>query len=120
MIVPSGFTYKIKSVSNPEHGTIKKQSENVYVYTPDENNLLSGEVTFTIELTKNNEKNFAIDDIEMYVELQQTQSLVDRDNNGRDILDRTIYTFPYIPDDPFAEYNCGFKKATSEVSLLIT
>lgn len=56
----------------------------------------------------------------MYVELQQTQSLVDRDNNGRDILDRTIYTFPYIPDDPIAEYNCGFKKATSEVSLLIT
>ena len=50
-------------------------------------------MTFTIELNKNDDKNIHIDDIEMYVELLQTQSFVDRDKNGRDLLDRTIYTY---------------------------
>ncbi|KAK8892721.1 hypothetical protein M9Y10_029962 [Tritrichomonas musculus] len=118
MVVPRGFSYTIKSFTNPEHGTLTKQSENVYVYSPDEDNVLSGEMTFTIGLKKDNDPNFAIDDIQIYVELQQTGTLVEKDGKGRDKLDRTIYTFPYIPDDPIAEYNSGFKNATSQVTIL--
>lgn len=118
MVVPSGFTYRIKSATNPAHGKLTKQSDNVYVYTPDDNSKTSGEITFTIGLTKDGDSNFAIDDIEMYVELETTQSLVDKDNHGRDILDRTIYTYPYIPNDPIAEYNSGFANATSEITIL--
>ncbi len=34
LIVPSGFSFEIKSVSSPKSGTLEKQAENVYKYTP--------------------------------------------------------------------------------------
>lgn len=118
MVVPNGFTYTIKSVTNPAHGSISKQSENDYVYKPDINSKLSGEMEFTIGLKKDDDPSFAIDDIVIYVELEQTKSIVDRDRLG-DILDRTIYIYPtgVIPTDPIAEFNDNFAGSESHITI---
>lgn len=37
LILPDGFTFNILSVTNPEHGKLEKIENNVYKFTPDEN-----------------------------------------------------------------------------------
>ena len=49
LILPSDFSFRIKSVSNAESGKIEKISENIYKYTPStENN--SGKINVVVEL----------------------------------------------------------------------
>lgn len=83
LIKPTGFSFQVKSVTQPEHGTVKKTGENIYVYTPDENEIYSGTMTFTIGLTKTDDPSFIVDDIEMYVNLQQSYSMREKNENSK-------------------------------------
>lgn len=49
LIVPSGYSFTIKSASKPKSGEIKKTAENVYVYTPGKQ-ADSGEIKLTVSL----------------------------------------------------------------------
>lgn len=49
LVVPSGFGFKIKSISDPKHGKLEKQDENIYKFIPDENEY-SGTIKVVIEL----------------------------------------------------------------------
>jgi len=52
VILPRGFTYKVKSVSQPEHGNIAKtDNDYIYTFTPDSNSR-SGKIKVTLEVTK--------------------------------------------------------------------
>lgn len=49
LIIPTDYSFKIKNITMPENGTLEKIDENIYKYTPDENEY-SGNIQLTIEL----------------------------------------------------------------------
>lgn len=53
LILPSDFTFRVKSISSPENGTIEKVTENVYRYTPGENSF-SGKIELCLTLSGEN------------------------------------------------------------------
>ena len=55
LIFPNGFTATIDSISNPRYGTLKKESDKVYTYTPDNNEKLSGRMDMVVHLVNTNE-----------------------------------------------------------------
>lgn len=54
IIVPPGFTYEIVEITEPHYGKLKKISEKIYTYTPDDTEDLSGIIKLTLHL-KNTE-----------------------------------------------------------------
>lgn len=51
IIIPTGFTCTIQSISNPEFGTLEKQSEKIYTYTPNDEHPLSGRIKLKLLLS---------------------------------------------------------------------
>lgn len=94
IVIPDGFSYKVKSVSNPANGKIAKVSDTIYKYIPNDK-VDSGKIYVTLEITKDDNA-FKVDDVELVFEFQ----------NNKNTLDRTIYTF----DDKFI-YNNSAKEA---------
>lgn len=84
IVLPDGFSYSVREVSSPEHGTITKKSEGVYVYSPDENTL-SGEIVVTLRITKDDGA-FGVEDVKLILGFQQS----DRNEN---VIERTVYTY---------------------------
>ncbi|KAK8849917.1 hypothetical protein M9Y10_018507 [Tritrichomonas musculus] len=119
MVIPDKFAFTIKSFTNPEHGKLTKQDENVYVYHPDADHILSGKMTFLVGLTKVDDPDFLIDDIEMYIEFQQSSAIREK-YNDEDILDLELYVYPddVIPEDPIVEYNNGFSRSIDKIEML--
>ncbi len=89
IVLPNGFSYKIKSVSQPEHGKIEREEGNVYTFTPD-NNAQSGEIIVTLEITKDDGA-FTVDDIELVLEFVQSHEI------NKSVLQRTVYTYSSLP-----------------------
>lgn len=77
IFLPDDIEFEIKSITQPSHGTIEQESENIYIYTPDLNELESGEFNLTLSLRKKDDPNFLIDDIEIYIEFRQSYELRD-------------------------------------------
>ena len=50
IIVPNGFTYEIKEITEPHYGKLEKISDLLYTYTPDEIEDLSGIIKLTLHL----------------------------------------------------------------------
>lgn len=92
IVLPDGFSYKIKNVSQPENGTITKQSDYIYTLTPN-NYAVTGQILVTIELTKNDNE-FKVQDFDLILEFEQSHELTGR------MLERTTYEF-----DNNHEYN---------------
>ncbi len=83
IVIPDGFTYKIKSVSSPTSGTLKKKSDMIYTYTPG-NDTLSGKIYVELEITKN-DKSFKVDNVEIVLEFEQTHEL------DKNVITRKVY-----------------------------
>ncbi len=110
VVLPSGFTYKIKKVSSPEHGKMKKGNDNVYTFVPDKKNLESGKIYVTLEIKKEGEST-KFDDIELVLEFKQSYEM------NKNVIERTSYSYetPVYTDAVEAyenEYK-GYKEVVS-------
>lgn len=85
VVLPEGFSYKIKSVSQPENGIIKQLSDYTYIFTPNAK-LKSGKIYVELEITKD-DKCFDVENVTLVLEFVQTN---DFDKN---IIQRTTYTY---------------------------
>lgn len=85
IVVPNGFTYKIKSVSQPENGKIEDLGNNTYKFTPNAS-MYSGKIYVTLEITKD-DKAFTVDDVELVMEFEQSHEM------NKTMLERTTYTY---------------------------
>lgn len=83
VVIPDGFTYKIKKVSSPTSGTLTKKSDMIYTYTPG-NDTLSGKIYVELEITKN-DKSFKVDNVELVLEFEQTHEL------DKNVITRKVY-----------------------------
>jgi len=73
IVLPEGFSYKIKSVSQPENGSLTDLGDNKYKFTPNES-IYSGKIYVTLEVTKDDGA-FAVDDIELALEFEQSHEM---------------------------------------------
>ncbi len=85
IVLPEGFSYTIKNVSSPAYGILKKQSEGVFVYTPDKVNRESGKIIVTLGIEKTDGA-FKVDDVDLVIEFRQKQATPT-------MLERTVYTY---------------------------
>lgn len=85
IVLPKGFSYKIKKITQPENGTITKIDNYHYQLSPN-NELLTGEIYVTLEVTKDDHE-FEVEDIDLILEFEQSHEI-----KGR-ILERTTYDF---------------------------
>lgn len=87
IVIPNGFSYKIKKISTPQNGTLTETSEsNVFTYTPDVNSERSGKIVVTLEITKD-DKAFTVDDVDLVLEFEMTHE------TNKLKLERTTYTY---------------------------
>lgn len=124
IFVPKDIQYEIKNITQPPHGTIEKQSENIYLYRPDVNHLDSGEFTLTLSLTKIDDPNFLIDDVEIYIELRQSYELRETFTTGKfrgqRKLDTKIYWYPEgeMPMDPVSAFENNYSGSEGFVDIM--
>ena len=85
IVIPSGFSWSVKSVTEPEYGELYKVTDGVYTYTPDENAAESGKIIITLAITKDGGA-FLVDDVDLVIELRQKQY-------KPTLLERTVYTY---------------------------
>jgi hypothetical protein len=85
VVLPDGFSYKIKSITQPENGTLTKVSDYVYKYTPNEN-LKSGKIYVTLEITKDDGA-FTVEDVDLVLQFEQSHETT------KYVLDRTVYSY---------------------------
>ena len=85
LVLPSGFAFEIKEVTDPAYGTLQKREEGVYLYTPDAANRDSGTIYVTVALKKQDGA-FEAEDVTFAVELRQKQKTPE-------MLERTVYTY---------------------------
>ena len=98
LIVPSGFTFAIKSVSQPQYGSIEKTADNVYVYIPS-NETYSG--TFKVVVSLQND-NITTPDITLTINLKQK----DGGNQEYDFTSETVYPRNYTySKDIYADFS---------------
>ncbi len=99
IVIPDGFTYRIKNIQQPEHGTISQIEDKVYKFTPD-SNISSGKIIVTLEITKNDGA-FKVDDVDLVLEFEQTHETT------KQTLVRTTYT--YAPENMITDAEEAFK-----------
>ena len=83
-VIPEGFSYTVKSVSEPAHGSIEKTADNYYTYTPSGGDR-SGEIYVTIGITKDDGA-FTVGDVELVIEFEPQ---IGKPNQ----IDQTTYTY---------------------------
>jgi len=81
IVLPQGFSFEIKEITNPENGEFKKPDNSVCLYTPD-GYKNSGEFTVTISITKDDGE-FSVKDVTFTINLSVRKNL----------LQRTVYTY---------------------------
>ena len=85
IVIPDGFTYKIKSISQPENGTITKEGDYLYTFNPN-SSLNSGDIIVTLQITKDDNA-FKVEDIDLVLGFEQSHEITGR------MLERTTYEF---------------------------
>lgn len=73
LVIPQGFTYKIKSVTQPKNGSIEMQDNLHLLYKPNEQRL-SGEFIVTLQVTKDDGA-FQVADVQLILNLEQANIL---------------------------------------------
>ncbi len=87
IVLPSGFTYTIKEISQPEHGTITRtEKDGVYTYTPDENYLDFGKIVVTLSIVKNDGA-FQVEDVDLVLGFKQSH------DTNKNKTERTTYIY---------------------------
>ncbi len=85
LVIPSGFTWSVKKITQPTYGTLTQESDGVYIYTPDGVNRESGKIYVTLEIIKDDGA-FEVEDVEIVIELREKQY-------NPSMLERTVYTY---------------------------
>ena len=103
IVYPSGFTHRVKKILQPEHGTITKVDDTHYKFSPG-NDVCSGKITVTIELTKTDGA-FEVEDIDLILELNQSHE------TKKMVLERTTYTFDSdkIPSNAIEAFTSNYE-----------
>lgn len=89
IVIPEGFSYRIKNITQPERGRIERIDDYKYKFTPDtndKNNLFSGKITVTLEITKDDGA-FKVDDVDLVLEFEQSHE------TNKMTLERTVYFY---------------------------
>ena len=106
IVMPEGFVYRIKSVSQPSNGKIKIVDNYNLKYTPDPDNpnLESGKIVVTLQIVKNDEA-FKVDDVDLVLEFEQSFE------TNKMTLERSTYTYTAdnMYDDAETAYENGFR-----------
>ena len=110
IVLPDGFSYRIKSVGKPEYGSLTEKEQGIYTYTPDPRHLNSGNIIVTLELTKD-DGSMMLDDVDLVLALYQSHEM------NKNMLTRTVYTFdtgtaPASTVDAFESGFEGYKEMT--------
>lgn len=106
IVLPDGFSYKIKSVSKPANGKIWNSGKNVWKFAPNKN-MNSGKIYVTLEIKNENDPNMKIDDVELVLEFEQSHEM------NKNILEKKVYTSPqqaHLYETAQEAYEDGFKK----------
>lgn len=111
IVAPQGVTVTVKSVTQPENGTLEKSREGVYLYTPSADHRDSGKIYVTLGIVKDDGA-FAAEDVTLVVELRQEQY-------KPDVLERTVYTYTAenmysSVDEAVANNFAGYESVTEE------
>ena len=85
IVIPDGFSYRIKSVTQPLNGTVEIVDNYNVKYTPNEK-LNSGEILVTLEITKDDNA-FKVEDVDLILEFTQSHE------SKKLVLERTTYAF---------------------------
>lgn len=85
IVLPQGFSYTIKNVTNPAYGRLEKAENGNYIYTPDAAHRDSGAFCVTLGIEKEDGA-FEAEDVDLVIELRQKQP------DAR-MLERTVYTY---------------------------
>ena len=75
ILVPTGFTYEIEEITDPEHGTLTQISDKVYSFTPDDNYKLSGIINLKVKVTNSEESIETNVKLGLNFEIDNTQSV---------------------------------------------
>lgn len=88
VVLPKGFSYKIKSVdAKGINGKFEKKEDSdfIYTFTPNEE-LRSGKIYVTLEITKDDAE-FEVEDVDLVLEFEQTHE------RNKYVVERTTYTY---------------------------
>ena len=91
IIVPSGFIYEIKEITQPHYGHLEKISDLIYTYTPDEHEDLSGIIKLTIHVQNLEEEISTNVKLGLNFQVDNTQSVQTNYLYDNIIYDTTIY-----------------------------
>ncbi len=86
IVLPERFDYRIKKVTQPKHGSIETVDAYNLKFTPDNNNLFSGEILVTLEIT-DTKKEYKVADVDLVLEFEQSHE------SNKMTLERTTYTY---------------------------
>ena len=108
IVLPEGFNFTIKSVSQPESGEVTKIDEFTYKYHPGEK-AFSGKIIVTLQITPPTNADIEVEDVDLVIEFEQTQGL------NRNMLERTIYTYEdgKMPKSAEEAYNTKYEGCTA-------
>ncbi len=111
IVIPEGFTYRIKSISKPEHGTLEIVDNYNFKYKPGKE-ALSGQIIVTLEINKK-DKAFKVDDIDLILEFEQSHE------TNKNNLIRTTYTYSQenMYTDAQTAYENAFEGYESESTI---
>jgi len=114
IVLPDGLSYKIKSVSAPEHGRLSEGEDGTYTYAPDPAHAYSGKIVVTLEITNadGSPVSFKTDDVDLILGFEQSHE------TNKFVLERTTYTFAEgeCYTDAVEAYNDNYGRATGEVT----
>lgn len=85
IVLPEGFSYTIKGMTAPLYGSLRREEDGIYVYTPDAAHRESGRMIVTLEIKKTDGA-FKVQDVDLVIELRQEQY-------RPTMLERTVYTY---------------------------
>ncbi|MDE6411550.1 MAG: M60 family metallopeptidase [Clostridia bacterium] len=110
IVIPDGFEYKIKSITQPSNGKIELVDNYNFKYTPDPNNKSnrSGQIVVTLEINKKDNA-FDVEDTDLILEFEQSYEM------NKMTLERTTYTYTAetMYSDAITAYNAGFAGSTN-------
>lgn len=109
VVIPDNFIYRIKSITQPENGTIEIVDNYNFKYKPN-GNKLSGQIIATLEI-KDKDERFKVDDVDLVLEFEQSHE------TNKMTLERTTYTYTAetMYTDAVTAYESGFKNHSSVV-----
>ncbi len=110
IVIPDGFTVRVKNVTQPTHGTVEHKGGDVYTYTPDANSMKSGKFYVTLEIVKDDGA-FEVQDVDLILEFEQTHE------KNKNMLERTTYTYAAgaRPTSAVAAFDSGYAGYTDKV-----